>query len=110
MSVLTPPDDLVMVVDDRNTAHVLRPAGDRPVFHPTICGGQYNDLAALHQFLDTLSAPWSLLTDRTYRAWPPWPCQTCVGLATTCRCGREDPTGTCSSCAESGSYMTGGEA
>lgn len=76
--VIDPPADLVMVVDRSNTAHVLLPADERPVFRPTLCGSEMYDLAALHDLLDTLAAPWSLLMDRHYRAWPPWPCQTCV--------------------------------
>lgn len=75
---LEPPADLVMFVDRNNTAHVLAPDDPRFGVH-TLCGGQRHDIGALRDVWDTLAAPWSLLTDPTYRAWPPWPCQTCTG-------------------------------
>ena len=81
MSALREPHgDLVMCVDRHNTAHVLRPLDDRPVLTPTICGCERFDLGAVYDLLETLSAPWHLLTNPQYRAWPPWPCQTCLRL------------------------------
>ncbi len=93
-----PSGDVVLICDARNTAHVLRPLKGRPIFAPTICGHRMDDLAAIpHDVQELLAAPWSLLTDRQYRAWPPWPCQRCMRLlaettpeveAWTCRvCG-----------------------
>lgn len=77
---MEPPADLVMIVDRYNTAHVLVPDPPNRA-EPTLCGGTRYDLLALSEFWDILAAPWSLLTDRQYRAWPPWPCQTCTGRA-----------------------------
>src|SRR6266478_4037179 len=75
----TPPDDLVMVVDSSNCAHVLKPRGTREVFRPAVCESRLDDLAGFDDdLLDLLAAPWSLLTNRQYRAWPPWPCQGCL--------------------------------
>lgn len=78
--VLYPPADLVMIVDRYNTAHVLLPLSECPVFRPTLCGSEKYDLAAIpHDVQEILAARWDLLNDRQYRAWPPWPCQTCTG-------------------------------
>lgn len=76
-----PQDDLVMIVDRSNVAHVLLPRDDRPIFTPTICGHRMDDLAGIpHDVQDVLAAEWGLLTNPQYRAWPPWPCQGCMGI------------------------------
>lgn len=78
--VLRPPADLVMLVDRYNTAHVLDHDPHR-VLEPTLCRGRRNDLVAMRDLWDTLAQPYGLLCDPTFRAWPPWPCQTCVSRA-----------------------------
>ncbi len=80
-TVLEPDADLVMVVDTHNTAHVLLPKEERTVRARTLCLQPLAGMATLYDLLDSLAAPWSLLTNRQYRAWPPWPCQTCVSRA-----------------------------
>lgn len=103
--VLYPPGELVMVVDDHNTGHALRPAEERGVFRDvTVCGLGAPDLRLPLDMLDLLSAPWELLTNRQYRAWAPWPCQTCCGITrrTDVRC--------CGTCAHLAREHTGPDA
>lgn len=76
--VLEPDPDLVMLCDTNNVAHVLRAPDERSPFAVTLCGSPCPRWQL--DLLETLSATWTLLNDRQYRAWPPWPCQSCLAM------------------------------